>query len=215
MTTEPKDKNSENELDVHYVNVEEEKEQSLVLPLISFLLGLFSFLFYPFQLIAILFSFFTIYMTRNHAMKYKPFTIIALILALIGFIIGMSGVNIIDGMQPVFKEMKYGVSCDGLDISIVEACYDAENKQIHTVLIPNKDIHRLTLSINSTESVYLSETKEGFFEGRISTMDLSFDGEALGTPTSIKLVSVLKSYLERRLFSCLDNAQTIPLELCS
>ncbi len=205
----------ENELNLHYVNVEEEKEQSLVLPLISLILAVLSFLFYPFQLLAILLSVITVYVTRNHAMTYKPLTIIALILSVTGFVIGIGGVDLFDSLQPVFKEMSEGVSCDNLAIVSTTACYDLSNQKITLVITPNKDIYQLTLVIKTEDKKFVSKLKEPFYESVTSTIGLPFDVEQNGIPLIVEYKPVLKSYLRHEFIPCENETISVSLESCS
>jgi hypothetical protein len=203
-----------NELHMHYVNVEEEKQQSIVLPLISLIIAVLSFIFYPFQIAAITFSFLTIYVTRNHAITYKPMTIIALTLALSGFFLGLGGVDIYTGLQPVFKEMNTGVSCTDLELNVENACYNLETKMLTATIRPNKDVYKVDLKIVTDVQEYTSETKDEFFANTFASIELPFDVETRGIPISLEMSPVLKSYIEKRTFSCLNSSQLVPLEAC-
>lgn len=204
-----------NELHMHYVNVTNEKQQSIVLPLISLIIAVLSFIFYPFQIAAIIFSLLTIYVTRNHAITYKPMTIIALTLALSGFSFGLGGIDIYTGLQPVFKEMNTGVSCTDLELNVENACYNLETKTLTATIRPNKDVYKVDLKIATDVQEYTSETKEEFFADVPASIEFPFDVEKRGIPVSLEVSPVLKSYIEKRTFSCQNMSQTVLLKACS
>lgn len=213
MYTPKKEKNPElkaegsNELDVSYVDVNQEKEKSIIFPILTLIIAIISFSFFPFQVIGVGFGLFTFYMTRKHAKTFLPLTITGLTIAALGLVLGFAGINAMNTFIPAIGELTTGFSCKNLEVQL-NGCYDLDLNIINVGVTSNRAVFKVTGQVTSENGDnQLIDVKTDLDPKETKQFTIPYDFESDGMPSNIYLVPILNSYVEKNIFEkCYDYA---------